>query len=134
MSRCNCNCLIKNPRQFIAGSVKLSGNTYLRMMVEAKARGWQVNLIYVGMDDVQTCIERVAQRVATGGHNVPQEDIRRRSTLRLANLLMALQQADSTSIFDNSTLVGYQKLLTIENGEVIERASELPEWIRTLLL
>ncbi len=103
------------------------------MMVEAKARGWQVNLIYVGMDDVQTCIERVAQRVVTGGHNVPQEDIRRRYTRSLANLLVALQQADSTSIFDNSTLVGYQKLLTIENGEVIERASELPEWIRTLL-
>ncbi len=111
----------------------LSGNTYLRMMVEAKTRGWQVNLIYVGVDDVQTCIERVAQRVATGGHNVPQEDIRRRYTRSLANLLVALQQADSTSIFDNSTLFGYQKLLTLENEAVTEQASSLPEWIRTLL-
>lgn len=111
----------------------LSGNTYLRMMVEAKTRGWQVNLIYVGVDDVQTCIERVAQRVATGGHNVPQEDIRRRYTRSLANLLVALQQADSALIFDNSTLFGYQKLLTIENEAVTEQASSLPEWIRTLL-
>ena len=119
--------------QSFAVETTLSGNTYLRMMVEAKTRGWQINLIYVGVDNVQTCIERVAQRVVTGGHNVLQEDIRRRYTRSLANLLVALQHADNASIFDNSTLVGYQKLLTIENGEVIERASELPEWIRTLL-
>lgn len=120
-------------KQSFAVETTLSGNTYLRMMVEAKTRGWQVNLIYVGVDDVQICIERVAQRVATGGHNVPQEDIRRRYTRSLANLLVALQQADSALIFDNSTLFGYQKLLTIENEAVTEQASSLPEWIRTLL-
>lgn len=111
----------------------LSGNTYLRMMVEAKVRGWQVNLIYIGVDNVLTCIERVAQRVATGGHNVLQEDIRRRYTRSLANLLVALQHADSALIFDNSTKVGYQKLVTIENQTVTEQARLLPEWIRTLL-
>lgn len=68
---------IKRARAYLASEqsfaveTTLSGNTYLRMMVEAKTRGWQVNLIYVGVDDVQICIERVAQRVATGGHNRP---------------------------------------------------------------
>jgi predicted ABC-type ATPase len=46
---------------------------------------------------------------------------------------VVLQQADSTSIFDNSTLFGYQKLLTLENEAVTEQASSVPEWIRTLL-
>ena len=116
-----------------AAETTLSGNTYLRMMAEAQQRGWQVNLIYVGVDNVQTSIERVAQRVAQGGHNVPEEDIRRRYSRSLANLPIALQQADRTFIFDNSTEAGHQKVLTIENGRVIEQPRELPEWLKTLL-
>lgn len=32
----------------------------------------------IGIDNVEVNIDRVAQRVAEGGHNVPIEDIRRR--------------------------------------------------------
>lgn len=111
----------------------LSGNTYLRMMAEAKRKGWLVFLIYVGVDNVQTCIERVALRVAAGGHNVPEADIRRRYARSLANLVLAIQQADSTLLFDNSTEAGHRQLLTLENGIVTQKARELPEWIKTLL-
>ncbi len=34
--------------------------------------------IYIGIDDVEVNIHRVAQRLAQGGHNVPIEDVRRR--------------------------------------------------------
>jgi predicted ABC-type ATPase len=111
----------------------LSGNTYLRMMAEAKRKGWLVFLIYIGVDNVQTCIERVALRVAAGGHNVPEADIRRRYARSLANLVLAIQQADSTLLFDNSTEAGHRQLLTLENGIVTQQARELPEWIKTLL-
>ncbi len=111
----------------------LSGNTYLRMMAEAGQKGWQINLIYVGVDKVQTSIKRVAQRVAQNGHNVPEADIRRRYERSLVNLPIALRQADRTFIFDNSTESGHQKILTIENGRVIEQAHELPEWLKTLI-
>lgn len=123
---------LENGESF-AVETTLSGNTYLRMMAEAKRKGWLVFLIYVGVDNVQTSIERVAQRVAAGGHNVPSDDIRRRYARSLANLPIALQQADYASIFDNSTRFGYRKLLTIENGRVTEQASELPEWIKNSL-
>ena len=116
-----------------AAETTLSGNTYLRMMAEVKQKGWQVNLIYIGIDNVQTSIERVAQRVAQGGHNVPEEDIRRRYARSLANLPPALQLADRTLIFDNSTIEGHRQILTIENGRVTQKARELPEWIKTLL-
>jgi predicted ABC-type ATPase len=115
--------------QSFAVETTLSGNTYLRMMVEAKSRGWQINLIYVGVDKVQISIERVAQRVAAGGHNVLQEDIRRRYTRSLTNLKIAIQQADYTSIFDNSARAGYRKILTIAGGRITERSRKLPEWI-----
>ncbi|WP_026735880.1 AAA family ATPase [Fischerella sp. PCC 9605] len=111
----------------------LSGHTYLRMMAEARQKGWQVNLIYVGIDNVEIANERVATRVAQGGHNVPEEDIRRRYTRSLSNLSIAIQQADQILIFDNSTLQGYQQVLTIENGKVTQKVRELPEWLKTSL-
>lgn len=119
--------------QSFAVETTLSGNTYLRMMVEVKSRGWQVNLIYVGVNNVQLSIERVAQRVAAGGHNVSQEDIRRRYTRSLTNLPIAIQQAGYASIFDNSARAGYRKILTIAQGRITERTRTLPEWIITTL-
>jgi predicted ABC-type ATPase len=63
----------------------------------------------------------------------PSEDIRRRYARSLANLVVAIQQADSTSIFDNSTKSGHRQLLTIAQGRVTKQASELPEWIKVAL-
>jgi predicted ABC-type ATPase len=111
----------------------LSGNTYLKMMTQAKQKGWQVNLIYVGVNDVQTNIKRVAQRVAQGGHNVPTSDLRRRYTRSLANLATTIQKADQTIIYDNSTAAGYQPIITIEAGRVTKFIDELPEWIKSSL-
>jgi predicted ABC-type ATPase len=111
----------------------LSGNTYLKMMTSAKQEGWQVNLIYVGVNDVQINIKRVAQRVARGGHNVLQQDVHRRYTRSLANLATAIQKADQTIIYDNSTAVGYQPILTIEAGRVTKFIDDLPEWIKSSL-
>lgn len=123
---------LENNKSF-AAETTLSGNTYLRMIAQAKQKGWLVFLIYVGVDNVETSIKRVAQRVAEGGHNVPEEDIRRRYARSLANLPVALEQADRTLIFDNSTQAGHQQVLTIENGIVTQKARKLPEWVKTLL-
>lgn len=111
----------------------LSGNTYLKMMTQAKQKGWQVNLIYVGVNDVQINIKRVAQRAARGGHNVPEPDVRRRYIRSLANLATAIQKADYTVIYDNSTAAGYQPILTIEAGRVTKFIDELPELIKSSL-
>ncbi|MGL5077623.1 MAG: zeta toxin family protein [Waterburya sp.] len=119
--------------QSFAVETTLSGNTYLKMMTRAKQKGWQVNLIYVGVNDVQVNIKRVAQRVAQGGHNVPEPDVRRRYTRSLANLATAIQKADYIIIYDNSTVAGYQPVLTIEAGRVTKFIDELPEWIKSSL-
>ncbi|AUT01143.1 hypothetical protein CLI64_12420 [Nostoc sp. CENA543] len=127
---------IKRARAYLSNNesfaveTTLSGHTYLRMMAEVRQKGWQIYLIYVGIDNVEISIERVATRVAQGGHNVPEEDIRRRYSRSLSNLSVAIEQADRILIFDNSTMEGYQQILTIENGRVSQKAQELPEWLR----
>jgi predicted ABC-type ATPase len=122
-----------NNNQSFAVETTLSGNTYLKMMREAKQKGWQINLIYIGIDNVEVNIDRVAQRVAEGGHNVPIEDIRRRYKRSLENLPIALQLVDNASIYDNSTPDGHQNLLTIEDGRISQLVRELPQWLTKAL-
>ena len=50
----------------------------MRMMRAAKAAGFKVGLYYVALDSVETNVERVRQRVLKGGHDIPEENIRRR--------------------------------------------------------
>jgi len=99
------------------------------MMQQAKQKGYEINLIFVSVNSVDTNIRRVAERVIQGGHNVPEEDIRRRYERSLANLPIALQLIDNAIIFDNSTDVGHQIKLSIQARKITQQAEELPEWL-----
>ena len=89
----------------------LSGGTYLKMAARAKAAGYAVALLFVGTESVEINIQRVNARVRKGGHDVPEDDQRRRFPRVFANLKMLLPLTDEAILFDNSgerlTLVGY---------------------------
>jgi predicted ABC-type ATPase len=104
----------------------LSGNTYLRMMRAAKALGYIVVLIYVGTTSVEINMQRVRFRVARGGHDVPEEDQRRRYPRSLANAAKALAIADESVILDNST-TRYVKI-AVKRMSGIEIFERVPEW------
>ncbi len=63
------NSYLNNGQSFIAETT-LSGNNYLRIMNKAKKKGFEINLIYIGINNVDTSINRVQLRVRRGGHNV----------------------------------------------------------------
>ena len=44
--------------------------SYLRMIRDMVADGWEVDLVYLWLPSVEACQERVAERVARGGHNI----------------------------------------------------------------
>ena len=52
--------------------------SYLNTIKLAKQKGYTINLLYFWLNDVNLAIERVKTRVAEGGHNIPEETIRRR--------------------------------------------------------
>jgi predicted ABC-type ATPase len=81
----------------------LSGKNALRLMDAAKARGYNVRLLYVGTDDVAINIARIAGRVMAGGHDVPAKDVIRRYGRSSENLTTAMARADEVAIFDNSS-------------------------------
>jgi predicted ABC-type ATPase len=56
----------------------LSGKYLIKYITEAKALNFEVSLIYLFLENPDSNIIRVKNRVLNGGHNVPQNDIIRR--------------------------------------------------------
>lgn len=86
----------------------LSGKNYLQMMLDAKARGFEVRLVYIGTENVEINLARIRNRVLAGGHDVPEKDVRRRYQRSLENLPVAIERADDSILFDNSTSDSYR--------------------------
>lgn len=56
----------------------LATRSLLKMVKRAQALGYTVTLIYFWLSSPELAIERVAKRVASGGHDIPEETVRRR--------------------------------------------------------
>jgi predicted ABC-type ATPase len=56
----------------------LAGRAYSRRIPAWQARGYDVTLYYLSLSSPETALQRVARRVSEGGHDVPEEVIRRR--------------------------------------------------------
>ncbi|WFR97505.1 zeta toxin family protein [Rhizobium tumorigenes] len=95
----------------------LSSQQAINLMRDAKAAGFSVGLYYVALDSVETNIERVRQRVEAGGHDIPDDDIRRRYVGSLDKLGAALTHADEALLMDNSGLEPHE-VFRISAGEV----------------
>ncbi len=67
----------------------LSGRGNLRLVNRLNRQGWRTELIYLALPDVTLSHQRVAERVAHGGHDIPREAIERRFARSLRNLFTA---------------------------------------------
>jgi predicted ABC-type ATPase len=82
----------------------LSGKGYMRLLKDLKNRGYRIYLYFLWIDNVDIALERVADRVRRGGHNVPEKVVRRRFNRGLPNFFNLYRPLlDLWAIFDNST-------------------------------
>ena len=65
----------------------LSTRSYVQLVHRAQALGYKVHLIFFFLENEEQAKARVAQRVRNGGHDIPEEDIRRRFTRGIYNLI-----------------------------------------------
>ena len=90
-------------KESFAFETTLSGKGYARMIPRWKDAGYRVKLIYLSLPSVEMAIERVAARVAQGGHHVPEEIVRRRFSAGLHNFHHTYKQlVDIWILYDNS--------------------------------
>ncbi|MCA0176592.1 MAG: Zeta toxin family protein [Proteobacteria bacterium] len=56
----------------------LSGLTYLQRIRHWQSLGYRVSLFFLSLPSAQLALDRVAERVKQGGHNIPPEVVMRR--------------------------------------------------------
>ncbi|MDL2236089.1 hypothetical protein LJC07_08150 [Christensenellaceae bacterium OttesenSCG-928-L17] len=105
----------------------LSGQRPLRMVKEAKEAGYYVRLFYVGLGTAQESLRRIQNRVAKGGHDIPQEDVLRRFDGRFEALAKILDYCDEAVFYDNEN--GFSVVAEYKNGELICIGDYRPQWL-----
>ena len=107
----------------------LSGRGRLDLIRKAKSRGYEIGLVFIGLDSPERCITRIRSRATQGGHFIPDADVRRRYVRSVANAAQVLRLADVAKLYDNSG--DNASLILIANaGLVVWRAEPLPKWVR----
>ncbi|MBR0111186.1 MAG: zeta toxin family protein [Bacteroidales bacterium] len=81
----------------------LATRALLNMVKDAQAGGYEVTILYFWLNSPELAIARVRNRVSAGGHNIPDEVIRRRYTVGLQYLFKYyIPACDRWIIADNS--------------------------------
>ncbi|MEW6543835.1 MAG: zeta toxin family protein [Nitrospirota bacterium] len=80
----------------------LGGRTIPRLLAQAASQGMAIHVWYVGLSGPDLHVARVRSRVRQGGHDVPEEDIRRRYERSRLNLIALLPRLAALRVFDNS--------------------------------
>src|SRR5207302_1778741 len=81
----------------------LATRSYVSLIHRAKGLGYKITLIYIWLNSPLMALERVAERVKNGGHNIPADVVRRRYFGGLKNLFrLFMPICDVWIVADNS--------------------------------
>ena len=101
---------------------------------------FQVVMVFIHLSSPMLNKARVCQRVALGGHNVPDEKVEQRIPRTLENVRTAIALCDQVKILDNSSAHDpFVQLATIypqkkrPRQRVLEHKESLPDWLLWLL-
>lgn len=105
----------------------LSGVRTLKTIERARELGYYIKLYYVGVSSCAESLERIANRVRKGGHDIPREDVLRRFDKRFDDLCKVLPYCNEVKLFDNEN--GFVEAAEYRNGQIIPKLDPLPEWL-----
>jgi predicted ABC-type ATPase len=91
-------------RVSFAFETTLSGRVYVPILRRLRSAGFQCHMFYLWIPSPELALLRIRDRVESGGHNVPEPDVRRRYGRTLINLFrMYRPLLDTLHFFDNSS-------------------------------
>ena len=81
----------------------LATKSYINLVRRAQEKGYTVRLLFFWLNSPDLALQRIAERVAKGGHNIPEPIVRRRYVTGISNLFrLFMNEVDSWEIYDNS--------------------------------
>jgi len=126
--------LLQASRSFVSETV-FSHSSKLVLIQAAQLQGFFVMLLVVALDHPQQLLDRVAQRMAEGGHTVPVDRILARYPRTLTNLTQAVRMADAAVLYDSQDVTpGTHTAVAICKGNWSkELVYPLPLWVQQVL-
>lgn len=112
------NELLKREVSF-AFETTLATKTYTHLIKKAQAQGYKITLLFFWLNSPELAVQRVAKRVKEGGHNIPEDVIRRRYNSGVRNLFnIYMDCVDYWALIDNSQ---NPREIVAEGGKNLER-------------
>src|SRR4051812_4661919 len=109
-------------RRSFAFETTLASRAFAPWLKQLKQSGYHVHLVFLWLPSADIAVERVAERVRRGGHDVPETTVRRRYRRGLLNFFELYQPvANSWQIVDNSKQVRLIAVGRVNRAEVIRR-------------
>ena len=105
----------------------LAGHRTVRTIKQARKQGYYVTMYYVGLNSMEESVNRIANRVRKGGHNIPSDDVKRRFDRRIKSLESVLPLCDEVIFYDNEN--GFVKVAEIKNNKFQYSNGYKPQWI-----
>ena len=98
----------------------LATKSHINLVRRAQSKGYSVKVLFFWLNSPELAIQRVAERVAKGGHNIPEPVIRRRYTAGISNLFhLFMKEVDYWDIYDNSEYPRKQIACGGRNAETV---------------
>ena len=110
----------------------LATRALIKLTRKAQSLGYYVTVLYLWLESPDMAVNRVAARVSAGGHDIPEETIRRRYRMGLQYLFDSyMQTCDKWILADNSTppfaiiAEGSKKGFAIRDMEKYQKVKEV---------
>ncbi len=100
----------------------LAGRSHISLIKKLRQDGWRIVLFFLWIPDVVFSKSRVRERVAQGGHDIPEDTIERRYPRVMYNFIKVYASlCDKVVCYDNS---GFQPILAYEKDENGQKISK----------
>lgn len=105
----------------------LSARHFVRLIKTAQQQGYFVTLVFFWLNSTDLAIQRVKMRVSEGGHNIPNDTIRRRYKMGVTNLIkLYIPVCDYWMVINNSVSPFQLIAEGLQNKEI--EIKEEPIW------
>jgi predicted ABC-type ATPase len=115
-------------RRSFAFETTLASRSLAPWISELIQTGYEFNLVFLWLPSADLAVQRVADRVRLGGHNVPEDTVRRRYKRGLQNFFNLYQPlATAWRMYDNTDAVD-MRLIAEGNKIAMTTISDRPLW------
>ena len=119
-------------RQDFAFETTFAGRSFAPWLAKLREAGYGVHVMFLWLPSADFAVARVADRVRMGGHDIPEETIRRRYRRGLSNFFELYQPLATTwRMYDNSGAAG-PRLVARGTGRRTTRVDDGETWARVL--